>query len=505
MHIFCLGNGEPEVVERAAREVDLTPGSHAMKREIVGASTQIDVVGIGFPVDRHTHGVTVKRDRATVVPIGNPKCKVAQSECWRSRHHNTLAATTFPGPQITTRRNPVAPLDGHHDHPSDRLRMPSVQHFSQLTITVVAATALGSLGGCDTFIGGQGQGQSQVKLTAPTAGQVAGAARAAACPELTGGGSALAANFDANATINAKVGAFVQAAKDLTATASRAEAELTNSCKAMGRDLGLNDAQMQPKDGSAANGACGAVAGKIAATLQGGASVSVKAQPPQCQVNAQAQASCEGRCRVEVEPAKIVASCEPAKLSGTCEGTCQGQCQGTCSGKCNGECTAKDAQGNCVGECRGSCEGSCSGTCHARCQGTWKAPKCEGSVEGGSVDADCKASCKASADLNASCTKPTLQIQASQNTEAIAKLIATLKLHLPALLKVQFKLTRQVSADVQNLVKISGSMRGNLQGAGNKALACVTAAGSAIASAAGSIKVSASASASVSGRVGASM
>lgn len=342
-------------------------------------------------------------------------------------------------------------------------------------------------------------------MTAPTAGQLVGAARGAACPELTGGGSALGANFDANASISAKVGAFVQAAKDLTATATLAETELTNSCKAMGRDLGLNDAQMQTKDGSASKGACGAVAGKIAAILQAGASVSVKAQPPQCQVNAQAKASCEGHCRVEVEPAKIVASCEPAKLSGTCEGTCQGQCEGRCNGTCNGECTAKDGQGRCVGECKGTCTGSCSGTCHARCQGSWKAPKCEGSVEGGSVDADCQASCKASADLNAKCTKPTLQIQASQNTQAMAQLLATLKLHLPDLLRVQFKLTQQTSADVQNLVKISGSLRGNLKGAGSKAIACVTAAGSAIVSAAGSIKVSASASASVSGRVGASM
>jgi len=352
-------------------------------------------------------------------------------------------------------------------------------------------------------MGGTGKGNASV--TAPTAGQVVGAVRGAACPELTGGGSALGASFDANATINAKVGAFVQAAKDLTATATRAEAELTTSCKAMGRDLGLSDAEMQPRDGSAANGACGALAGKISTILQAGASVSVKAQPPQCQVNAQAKASCDGHCSVEVEPAKIVASCEPAKLSGTCQGTCKGQCEGSCNGTCNGECSARDGQGRCVGECKGSCTGSCSGTCHASCQGEWKAPKCEGSVQGGSLDADCQASCKASADLNASCTKPTLEIQTSQNTQAIGKLIATLKLNLPALLKVQFKLTKQVSADVQNLVRISGSMRGNLKGAGSKAIACVTSAGSAIVSAAGSIKVSASASASVSGRVGTSM
>src|SRR5689334_19036087 len=39
-------------------------------------------------------------------------------------------------------------------------------------------------------------------------------AGAALCPEL-GGGNALSANFDANARVNAKVRAFVQASKDM--------------------------------------------------------------------------------------------------------------------------------------------------------------------------------------------------------------------------------------------------------------------------------------------------
>lgn len=324
-----------------------------------------------------------------------------------------------------------------------------------------------------------------------------------ACPELSGGGSALRAKYTAKAALNVKIGAFVQAAKDLGNLSARMDAEITGACKAMGKDLGVPALEMQPREGVAGStAACAAVSGRIKAALKG--SIQLKAQytPPKCTVNASASASCDGHCKVEVEPAEIVAKCTPAKLSGTCKGTCKGQCDGTCKGTCQGECTAKDAQGRCVGQCKGTCQGSCNATCHASCQGEWHAPKCEGHVTPPKVDADCKASCEASAKITAQCSKPSLSIEASAQAQELTAVIATLRANLPVLISAQVKIGKEIAADLNTLVRIGGSLRGQLQDAGAKAVACVTAAGSAVASASVSVNVSFKASASVSGQAG---
>jgi hypothetical protein len=330
-----------------------------------------------------------------------------------------------------------------------------------------------------------------------------GALEGAACPELAGGGSALRAKFTGDAALNAKIGAFVQAAKDLVALSARMDAEVTSACQRMGADLGVAPAQMQATEGVAAStAACNAVSAQIGAALQGGVTFKASYTPPKCEVNTAAHASCNGHCKVEVEPAQIVAKCDPGKLSGQCQGTCKGRCDGTCNGTCQGECTAKDAQGKCTGQCNGTCQGSCSATCHASCDGEWRAPRCEGSVTGPEVDADCKASCDASAKITAQCTRPALDLQASANAEALGKVIATLRANLPTLISAQFRIGKEVAGDLQTLVRIGGQLRSRLEGAGGKAVACVSAAASAVASASVSMNVSFKASASVSGKAG---
>ncbi len=374
--------------------------------------------------------------------------------------------------------------------------------FAHLSLFTIVA---GGTAACDAMLGGSGNVNTNVQGVSKES--LVGAAKGAACPELVSGGNAMQGTFTADAAVNAKIGAFVQAAKDFQAAANQAESQLANACKKIGQDIGVPADQMQPADGAggAAKGACSAVSAKIQSILSAGAQVTVEAQPPQCQVNASAQASCEGQCKVELTPAEIVAQCEPGKLSGQCQGTCSGTCEGTCSGTCEGECTAKDAQGNCKGECKGTCSGQCSATCHAKCEGEWKAPRCEAELTPPKAEADCKASCKASADFKAQCTKPSLNIQASANTEAVQKLVASLKLNLPALLAVQFKLSKQIAADVQTLTRLSAELKGELKGVGGKAIACLSGAASAIATASASVKVSVQASASVSGKVGASV
>jgi hypothetical protein len=142
----------------------------------------------------------------------------------------------------------------------------------------LALALLGSLGllstsGCD--------------MLGAASGTVAGMA----CPELFGA-DALSAQFSADARANAKVRAFVQAAKDLAAVSMQAEGEVAEACGRMGADLGVPPAAMAPQagQGGRASGACNAVAARIDGILRMGAAVQVSATPPMCQASADAGA-----------------------------------------------------------------------------------------------------------------------------------------------------------------------------------------------------------------------
>ncbi len=370
-----------------------------------------------------------------------------------------------------------------------------------LSSRVLATFTLLSIASCDPFAGGAGN--SQGTGSGGGGGGLLGALGGIACPEMAGGGNVLRAKFTEKASLNVKIGAFVQAAKDLVSLSAQMDAEILGACKRMAADLDIPAEKLKAKEGeSASTAVCGAVSAQIGAALKGGATLKADFTPPKCEVNAAAEASCDGHCKVDVEPAEIVAKCDPGKLSGQCKGTCGGKCEGTCKGTCNGECTAKDAQGRCVGQCKGTCQGSCSATCHASCKGEWQAPKCEGHVTPPRVDADCKASCKASAKITAKCTPPALNIVASANAEALGKVITTLRANLPVLITAQVKIGKEIAGDLQTLVRIGGQLRGELKGAGAKAAACVGAAVTGVASASVSINVSFKASASVSGKAG---
>ncbi|WP_106092201.1 hypothetical protein [Enhygromyxa salina] len=337
--------------------------------------------------------------------------------------------------------------------------------------------------------------------TIPTS--IDGAAKSVACPEW-GSGNVIGASFTGDAALNAQIAAFVQASMDIERVANQAYANVTAACVKMGKDLGVSAAELQGSAADSASAPCNAVAAKIDAIVKANAAIKVSYQPPRCQMDANFKASCDAECGLEVDPGKVVAECEPAKLSGYCQGTCTGQCEGTCTGECQGECSAKDAQGRCVGECKGTCSGSCDATCHAKCDGTWKAPRCDVEVEQSKVKADCAANCEASAKFRASCQPPKLDVTTSAQAEAMTKLVATLKANLPALIQAQLRLSKQLAGDIKVVIDSGAKLKGQLSGAGSKAVACVTAAVGAMAQASVKINVSVKASASVSGKAGAS-
>lgn len=330
-----------------------------------------------------------------------------------------------------------------------------------------------------------------------------------ACPAMRGSADPLQMNFSANAKANAKIKTFVSAAKDLRDVSLQMEAHATEACMRMGADLGLSPQEMSPrqgqdKEGARAQAACGALSARMDAILRQGIQVRVSVAPPQCQANLQAKAQCEGTCSAQIDPGQIVAQCEPARLSGYCQGTCTGRCDGNCNGQCNGQCTQVNAQGQCVGQCNGTCSGSCDATCHASCQGQWQAPQCEGMVQPPSADAECNASCSAKANFRASCSPAQVNVQVyPQNPMALA-LATTLQANLPQLIHAEFTLGKRLLNDVQVVVRVGAQLPKVIGNAGLEALACVSAAASASVQASARINVSVKASASVSGKVGAS-
>jgi len=300
----------------------------------------------------------------------------------------------------------------------------------------------------------------------------------AVCPELRGG--AMSANFEADAHANATIRAFVAASGDLVAVAAAAENEVAAACERMGRDLGVPPEQMAPQENqSRATSACNAVSARMDAILGTGAQVRVDYTPPQCQADANVEASCRGQCSAQLDPGYVKANCAPGHLYGRCSGNCSGSCAGACSGSCAGNTTAS-------GQCEGTCNGSCNGDCHGSCSIDFQEPKCDVAMQGPSADARCDGSCKAHANFTAQCTPAQVRVSASANTQEMAALTATLTANLPPLL------TAQLAYGANALGQIT-----------EHAAACVGAAANACVQAQASLRVSVSVSASVSAKAGA--
>jgi hypothetical protein len=322
----------------------------------------------------------------------------------------------------------------------------------------------------------------------------------AACPELKGG--AMNATFDEDARANATIKAFVTASGDLAEVAMKVQADVFAACERMADDLGIPDNARRGSGGDDENkvaASCNAVAARIDAIMKQGASANLRAEvtPPQCQVDARAEAQCKGQCNAQVDPGNVKATCAPGHLYGRCTGTCTGTCNGACNGQCQGQTGAG-------GQCNGTCKGSCSGDCKGNCSVDFQEPKCDVQGRPPSADARCDGSCKAHADLRAQCTEARVKVQANVNAGEIGKVVATLERNLPPLIKAQIAYGQRIGDDVQVLVKTGAELPKAFGHLSARAGACVAAAANASVSAQASLRVSIQASASVSAKAGAS-
>ncbi len=329
----------------------------------------------------------------------------------------------------------------------------------------------------------------------------------ATCPGLSSP-DPLSLRYSQNAIADGKIKTLLAASHDLISLSAQMENEVLDACRRMAFDLGVSPAEMTPRNsdqaGAAAQAACAAVSYHIDAILRQGIQVQVQVTPPMCQANLQAKAHCDGACAATVDPGRIVATCEPGRLSGYCNGTCHGQCDTNCQGQCQGQCTGQSNNGQCVGRCLGTCNGSCDGTCHAYCQGNWQAPQCQGTITPPSADAECNASCNAQAEFQASCTPAQVLVRSGQNAELAARLVRTLQANLPELIHAEVALGKRLTGSARVIVSVGSQLPNVIGNAGAEAMACVAAASSATATASMRIDVSIQASASVTGRVGAS-
>lgn len=289
---------------------------------------------------------------------------------------------------------------------------------------------------------------------------------AMAFPGLTSAGCGAIESPLCDATIGARVEAFISATDALIAATAKLKNSVGASCVAIATDLGQKDVPdlSKPDDpdfDTKLQTACTLANQGLDAELKAGATLSLEIVGGQCTLAASAQFNCEAKCSVTgtCDPGGVELRCEPGDLSGTCEAKCTGDCtvttgsvacdggcSGQCTGDCSGACAVKDNKGKCAGKCTGKCSGQCTGTCQAvppsaKCSGSckggcsveYKAPTCEGTLKPPScdLDADCQAGCSAEAQLTAVCTPPTINVVVTGGVTG--KLASTLEANLPAL------------------------------------------------------------------------
>jgi hypothetical protein len=336
------------------------------------------------------------------------------------------------------------------------------------------------------------------------------------------------------------------------------DAELTEACKqaslAINTGLGAGGSAQASCGLSISGGQC-TVSADVEASCEGSCSAMANCTPPDITVACQPgdlSVQCGGSCNVNATCEGSVSAV--ATCTGSCEADCTGSCspgtapsvhcQGTCNGMCTGSCVASGGtnmvtNAACAGTCSGSCTGTCKidpgtpahcdGTCMGTCNGNCKldanasvmcgasvnckggcsvmgtAPKCEGQITPAMCDvsANCKAACQSHADIQASCTPPTvtLECEASASSGAQA-VVMTVQKNFPAIIAAVQTQGPLALAAIKTLGSSGSAVVSEVGTVGGKALACATAAASASVNATASIQVTVTASASVSGSAG---
>lgn len=275
-----------------------------------------------------------------------------------------------------------------------------------------------------------------------------------------------------------RVEAFLQATVDLNYAINDVHDSLVRTCRQIGDGIGVPASAYVPMTPGEAQvtTVCRPVYTEIAsiirAALPANARLDISATPAACTVDLQLAARCNAQCTASANvqvpqcSGQVVAQC-----SGACAGTCSGTCMGTCNGTCTGTCSQMDGAGRCIGTCQGTCQGTCTASCMGECRGSCSVAsslRCEGQWDV-QTNAQCSAACDAQARARASCTPPTVTINASATVSPAAQarfqaLLTTLRANYPA-----FELIKQRSEYLltQSAPTFLSSVQPALNAAGN--------------------------------------
>jgi hypothetical protein len=175
----------------------------------------------------------------------------------------------------------------------------------------------------------------------------------------------------------ARLKSFLEAVADLQTRSNETVEVVKTSCKMMGTELGMSEADLGGDTKEVCDKVWAAYNDNMKVAFKSKAALKITYKPAVCKIDVQATANVAAKCEGKAS-ADVGATC-----SGVCNGTCDGQCSGAAKAGTGGSAGA----GQCNGECKGTCKGDCQG--HADVN----------------ASAQCKAKAQASASAEMKCTE----------------------------------------------------------------------------------------------------
>lgn len=234
----------------------------------------------------------------------------------------------------------------------------------------------------------------------------------------------------------ARLKAFLEAVTDLQKQTQETVEVVKTSCKMMGKELGMTDADFP--DGMETKDICAKVWGayndNMKVAVKSKAAFKIQYKPAVCRVNVQATAEVAAKCEGKAS----------ADVGATCSGTCRGTCEGTCAGGAKAGSGGASGAGQCNGQCSGTCKGKCEGHADVKASGQCKA----------------KAQAQASADMD--CTEPELKITLDAklvvDKSKAEQTLKAMQAGLPKLLSVRARL-QPLQAAVETTVSTAKELK----------------------------------------------
>jgi modification target Cys-rich repeat protein len=165
----------------------------------------------------------------------------------------------------------------------------------------------------------------------------------------------------------ARLKAFLEAITDLQTRSNETVEVVKTSCKMMGKELGMSDADLEGETKPVCDKVWAAYNDNMKVAFKSKAALKITYKPAVCKIDVQATADVAAKCEGKAS-ADVGATC-----SGVCNGKCDGQCSGSGAGKAGTGGTAGGASGECHGECKGTCKGDCEGHADVKASGQCKA------------------------------------------------------------------------------------------------------------------------------------